>query len=301
VSDFMQDEFLLFAVTPPREAVSAHDAAEIARATIRRLNSVKLDAFILYDIADESDRTTAERPFPFLPTTDPAVFWRDHFGELTTPAIIYRSVSKYPEDELRSWMVAQDVERVRSVLVGAPSRDRQVATSLAQAYALRSGVRPDLAIGGVAIPERHARRQDEHLKLVAKQRSGCSFFVTQVVFDSNAAKNLVSDYRYECVSRGLPLVPIAFTFSVMGSLKTLNFMRWLGVEVPRWIENDVANAESPLQISHDHSLAVATDLIAYCRRTGVPFGINVESVSARRAEIDKAVELAASIATVLGR
>lgn len=301
MSDFMHDEFLVFAVTPPREAVSAHGAAEIAQATIRRLESVKPDAFVLYDIADESDRTTAQRPFPFLPTMDPAIFWRNHFRGFPTPVIIYRSVGKYPEEELRSWLVAQDVERVRSVFVGASNRDRDVATSLAQAYAMRSDVRPDLAIGGVAIPERHARRQDEHLKLVAKQESGCSFFITQVVFDSNAAKNLISDYRYECVSRNLPLIPIVFTFSVIGSLKTLNFMRWLGVEVPRWIENDVADAETPLQISHDHALAVATDLINYCRRTGLPFGINVESVSARRSEIDKAVELAVNIAAVLGR
>ena len=46
-----------------------------------------------------------------------------------------------------------------------------------------------------------------------KQAAGCSFFVTQVVYDVNAAKNLVSDYRYECLAQGLTPVPIVFTFS----------------------------------------------------------------------------------------
>ena len=34
-------------------------------------------------------------------------------------------------------------------------------------------------------------------------KAGCSYFVTQVVYDVNAAKNLVSDYAYECRDRGL--------------------------------------------------------------------------------------------------
>ena len=68
-------------------------------------------------------------------------------------------------------------------------------TSLAQAQALRREANPELSVGGVAIPERHSRREDEHLRLLAKQDEGCRFFVTQVVYDVTAAKNLVSDRR----------------------------------------------------------------------------------------------------------
>ena len=35
-------------------------------------------------------------------------------------------------------------------------------------------------------------------------------------------------------------VPIVFTFSVCGSMKTLEFLRWLGVDVPRWIRGRAA-------------------------------------------------------------
>jgi hypothetical protein len=44
--------------------------------------------------------------------------------------------------------------------------------------------------------------------------------------------------------------------------------------------------------SYQHALTTATELIAYCRRLGVPFGINVESVSIRRVEIEASVRLA---------
>ena len=134
-----------------------------------------------------------------------------------------------------------------------------------------------------------------------KQEAGCSFFVTQVVYDVNAAKNMVSDYRYECAARDIEPVPIVFTFSVCGSLRTLEFLDWLGVDVPRWIQNDLRHADDTLQASYEHSLGAARELIAYCRRMGVPFGINVESVSIRLAEIEASVELARELERELRR
>ena len=192
-------------------------------------------------------------------------------------------------------------DRRLSVFVGASSRDKPVATSLARAQVLRTQARPDLLLGGVAIPERHTRNGDEHLRLLRKQAAGCSFFVTQVVYDVNAAKNLVSDYRYECLARGLTPVPIVFTFSVCGSTKTLEFLRWLGVDVPRWIENELLHADDTLEASFEYALAAARELITYCRRVGVPFGLNVESVSIRRAEIEASVDLAAQLRDELHR
>jgi 5,10-methylenetetrahydrofolate reductase len=147
-------------------------------------------------------------------------------------------------------------------------------------------------MGGVAIPERHRRRDDEHLRLLAKQNSGCRFFVTQVVYDVNAAKNLVSDYHYACAARGTVAAPFVFTFTVCGSMRTLEFLRWLGVDVPRWIANDLDHATDTLEASYRLAVAAATDLITFCRDLGVWFGINVESVSIRRVEIEMAVRLA---------
>ena len=151
-------------------------------------------------------------------------------------------------------------------------------------------------MGGVAIPERHSRRDDEHLRLLAKQDAGYRFFVTQVVYDINAAKNLVSDYRYACAVASAARVPIVFTFSVCGSMRTLQFLRWLGVDVPRWIENDLRargdSARRVVGLAPRHGgrphRPTAGDL-------GVPFGLNVESVSIRRVEIDAAVELATGL------
>jgi hypothetical protein len=296
-----QGDFVLFAVTPPRQSTPADRLPEIARATVERLEHLDLDGLILYDIDDESSRNPDERPFPFSPTVDPAEYRADHLEQWRTPVIVYRAVGKYHGEQLRSWIAEQDPGRTLSVMVGAASRDASPAVSLADAQAMCAELNPDLLIGGVAIPERHSRRENEHLRLIAKQEAGCRFFVTQVVYDLNAAKNLVSDYRYECESRGLSPVPIVFTFSVCGSMKTLEFLRWLGVDVPRWIENDLRHATNPLAASLEQAATTAAELIDFCRRLDVPFGINVESVSIRREEIEASVELARQLAGHLRR
>ena len=297
----LRGEFLLFALTPPRLSTTPEKAQEIADITFERLDPLGVDGLILYDIDDEADRNPEERPFPFLPPMDPADYLDRHLKSWRTPVVVYRATAKYTEEELRDWIGSQDTANRLAVFVGASSREKRVTTTLRRAQQLRTEVGPDLLLGAVAIPERHARKGDEHLGLVAKQEAGCSYFVTQVVYDVNAAKNLVSDYAYECRDRGLDPIPIVFTMSVCGSMKTLEFLRWLGVDVPRWIENDLRHAEDTLDASLEHAEATALELMSFCRRLGVPFGINVESVSIRRVEIEASVRLAEGLRGKLAR
>jgi hypothetical protein len=279
---------LLFGITPPRLSASAEQVREIAAVTRARLASLDLDGLVLYDIDDESDRNPADRPFPYLPTMDPAAFEARHLGDWHRPVVVYRCVGKYPVADLRNWLRSADTSRMLSVFVGASSEHKAIHTSLSQAQALHQEVRPDLLTGGVAIAERH----DEHLRMVAKQRRGCAFFISQVTYSSDAAKSMVSDYFYACQELHLAPRPVLFTLSVCGSVKTLAFLQWLGVDVPRWLENELRYAADTLAESSAHCLANARDLIAFCRRLGMPFGFTVESVSIRRAEIEASVALA---------
>jgi len=294
-------EFLLFAVTPPRLSTSPERVQEIADLTMARLQATQADGLILYDIDDEGQRNPAERPFPFLPTIDPAAFLADNLGAVGVPTIVYRAVGKYDQADLSDYLSRQDPQHVLCVFVGAPSTDAQPATTLKQAQRLRVATNPDLLVGGVAIPERHTVRGDEHLRLMTKQQMGSSFFVTQIVYDVSATKDLVSDYRYECETRGVEPVPIVFTLSVCGSLKTLEFLQWLGVKVPRWIQNELHNASDPLDASFQQAVRAGTEMMHFCRQLKVPFGLNIESVSIRKVEIEASVRLAARLCSELDR
>jgi hypothetical protein len=285
---------LLFSITPPKRATTEERIKEIAEVTLDRLAALDLDGLILYDIDDESDRNPENRPFPYLPTMDPARYHADHLTGWRLPTIIYRCVGKYSEQELRDWMTGVD-EQVLGVFVGPSSGGKTVRTSLRRAQELRAEARPDLPLGAVVIGE----RPDEHLRMLAKQERGASFFVSQVVYHLNETKNLLSDYFYECRARGVAPRTVIFTLSLCGSLKTLEFVRWLGVDVPRWLENSIRHAEDPLAESYRQCLALARDLIDFCEHMGLPYGFNIESVSIRKAEIQASTELAAEVAGML--
>jgi hypothetical protein len=290
---------LLFGITPPRRSTTPERVKEIAAVTLERLSALDLDGLILYDITDESDRNAADRPFPYLPTLDPASFHAEHLGEWDRPAIIYRCVGKYDEDELRTWMDGADPGKVLSVFVGASAGDQPVRTNLRRAQELRAEIRPELHLGAVVISERHARSGDEHRRMLVKQERGCGFFISQVIYDVRETKNLISDYFYACRDLGIQPRPVIFTLSLCGSEKTLEFLNWLGVDVPRWMANALRHSADPLAESYRECLAIARDLRAFCLRLGMPYGFHVESVSIRKAEIEGATRLAAEIGELL--
>ncbi len=285
---------VLFGMTPPRTSTTPEGVRQVAERTMQRLEPLDIDGLIVYDIDDESDRNPEERPFPYMPTLDPAEFV-DQLDGWKKPVVIYRCVGKYQPQTLGGWLGEQDTERVLSVFVGASSREKEVQVTLPAAQELWRGTNPDLLLGAVAIPERHLAKGDEHERLLTKQAAGVSFFVTQVVYDLNAAKDLLSDYRYACVERGVEPVPVIFTLSVCGSLKTLEFLSWLGVHVPRWLQNDLRHCEDTLARSYEQCLDTADELIAFATRLGMPIGFNIESVAIRKAEIEASVELAGEI------
>lgn len=292
-------DFLMFGITPPKASTPPDRLSRIVDTTMDRLRSVDPDAVALYDIAEEKDRAPQDRPFPFLATLDPSDYLARHLTDWRKPAVVYRAVGKYTEDQLASWMLAQDADRVMTVLVGASSRHDAGSTSLSRAYELKNEIRPDLLTGGVVIPERHARRGDEHQRMLAKQAAGVSFFVSQILYDANSAKNLLADYADACEAQNVSPRPIVLTHSVCGSVRTLEFLEWLGVQVPRWIQRDLRNAEDTLSESLEQAAAVAADVVQYGRRVGVPVGLNVESVSTRRVENDAVVTLARTLRAAL--
>src|SRR4051794_15221039 len=140
---------LLYGITPPRRSATPERIKEIVEVTLGRLADLDLDGLILYDIDDESDRNAEERPFPYLPTLDPASFHAEHLGGWDRPTIIYRCVGKYAEDEMRSWLGDVDPSRVLGVFVGPSSGDKPVRTDLRRAQELRAERRPDLLMGAV--------------------------------------------------------------------------------------------------------------------------------------------------------
>jgi Methylenetetrahydrofolate reductase len=296
-----RDGVLLYGLTPPRGTTTPEQADAVAAAALVRLGSAQVDGLILYDVDAEADRSSTPRPFPFMPMMDPAVFLDRHLSGWAGPVVVYRAVGKYTADELDRWLARADPDRVLTVLVGAASRRQAMRTSLPEAYRRHAGIVRPPRMGGVAIAERHAGTGAEHERMLRKQAAGCEFFVSQVCYDLDRARNLLSDYAYGCRDQGLEPRPVVLTLAPCGSVKTLEFMSWLGIDVPAWLRAEITRSGDPLAASYEQCVVNARLLVAFCRRLGLPFGINVESLTNRKVEIDASTDLAREIRDLLDR
>ena len=281
----------LYGFAPPKQATPSERLEAIVAQQLVRLGSLPVDGLIVYDIQDEAERVSEPRPFPFLPTLPPEVYAHDHLGSLAVPKIVYRCVNRDTRDGFVRWLESENAGPRISVLVGAPSRHSQVGLRLTDAYALARPHSSNILLGGIAIAERHARTLDEHERILAKTAMGCRFFVTQAVYDVTSTKSLLSDYALAVDKTGGVPLPIILTFSPCGSEKTLSFMKWLGIAFPRWLENDLQSARDPLPKSLELCEQIFAEVLDYAEDKGIPLGVNVESVSIRKEEIEASVEL----------
>jgi hypothetical protein len=292
----------LYGIAPPKLASDPGRTREIAAQQVARLRLLEPDGLVVYDIQDEPGRGGEARPFPFLPTADPEAYAHDALAELAIPKIVYRCVGAQPREVFSNWIdsVRAAASRRLSVFVGAPrGQSRGPRLPLTEAYALAQAA-PNLVLGGIAIAERHFAKEDEHQRMLAKQDQGCRFFITQSVYDAASTKSLLSDYALSLQARGRSPAPVVLTFSPCGSVRTLEFMKWLGIAFPRWLENELRHSADTLERSIDLCESVFSDVQDYAREKRLPIGINIESVSIRKSEIDASVELYRRLSARLG-
>jgi hypothetical protein len=298
-------DLCFYGLAPPKRSTPPERVVEIVAAQKQRVRALSPDALIVYDLQDESARQPEPRPFPFLPTLPPDAYAHDLMADLAVPKIVYRSVAGADRAGFERWCAecAAATQPRYSVLVGAAtSRARGPADlTLEDAYGLVRRQAPALVLGAIAIAERHARRGDEHERMLGKTAAGCRFFVTQAVYDAGSSKSLLSDYARAARARGADPLPVVLTFSPCGSPRTLALLKWLGIAVPRWLENELLDARDTLETSVRLAESIADDVLAFAHERQIPVGVNVESVSIRKQEIDAATELFNGLRARLGR
>ena len=253
--------FLFYGLTPPKINTEEDKVGIIADKQVKRIRGLEIDGLVLYDIQDESSRTDSPRPFPFMPTLAPNYYSDKYLSDLKVPKIIYKSVGKYTADEFRSWIYQNSNNIDCSVFVGSPSKNQVSGISLNEAYKINQDSNSSILLGGVAIPERHIKKGDEHIRLFDKVDKGCSFFISQCVYSVNNTKDFLSDYYYTSIETDRDLVPIIFTLTPCGSIKTLQFMEWLGIDIPKWLNNDLKHSNDILSKSIDLCKNIAIEIL----------------------------------------
>lgn len=284
---------ILYGLTPPKLDNPEEKNRRISERRIDRIASVPVDGLVVYDIQDEDTRTNEERPFPFLETIPSYTYAADYLQPLPVPKIVYLSVGKYHPQEIDA--ILDGLHGGAVVFVGSPSPEFPAKTSLREAYEIYQRHSSQVLLGGVTIAERHQKHGNEHEKLLRKSNSGCSFFVSQCIFNAELFKDLLSDYHHCCQDSGQPMKPVFMTLTPCGSLKTLEFIKWLGIQVPRWMENDLLRNTDTLDYSLRMCREIFLNIQDFCRSKRIPLGCNIESVAVQRDEVLASFELVKEI------
>ncbi|WP_339315882.1 methylenetetrahydrofolate reductase [Paenibacillus sp. FSL R10-2734] len=292
---------LTYGMTPPKASHSPEKISEIAQKQVERLKNLDLDALILYDVQEEVDRVDHDRPYPYLPTLDPSIYGDKYLGDLEVPKIIYRCVGNDTRAQFEDWIKTDESENRFSVYVGASSGKQEVKLTLPDAYKLSKQLNRNLTFGGVVIPERHIKKNDEHIRVVDKINNGCNFFITQATYNVEASKNLLSDLYYYNTNHGFEMVPILFNLAPCGTAKTLQFMKWLGISIPGWLENELKYSNDILDKSIQLSQKIFEELFDFGLEKGIPIGCSIESVSTSKLEIEASVQLAKDVKAFLDK
>jgi hypothetical protein len=283
---------LLYGITPPKQTTAPEKVAEIAQRTLGYLAPLDLDALIVYDVQDESARTAEERPFPFTSALDPLEYASQYLGSLNIPKIIYRPASIFTREELTIWLDRMRVHGFQPVFVGLPSPDYVPKTSLSEAYEIwRYHHQSHSVMGAVVIPERHVVLKDEDVRILDKMSAGVTHFISQCIFDVACTQQTLEALIATCGEKKQPLPTIIFTLTICGSTKTLQFMEWLGIQVPPAIKDELMTCSNPTERSVEIATAISAYLIQYCMEKSIPFGFNIESVAIRKEEIQASLQL----------
>ena len=152
----------------------------------------------------------------------------------------------------------------------------------------------------MVLPERHSLQRSESLKLIEKAAAGCSYFISQAIYNPEPIIRLLKDYAQDCSARGIAPKRVILTFTPCSLDRTMQFMRWLGIDIPAEVEQAILSAPVPLQ----KSMNVCSDNLKRILDSApdtVPLGLNIESVSIRKEEIEGSIELVEILQNVVGR
>lgn len=282
---------LTYAIAPPHRTTPPERRAKLAAEQSARIASLPIDALLIYDVQDEAVRNGAPRPFPFQPKCDPLTYAFEDLELGGLPRVVYCAVGQQSESALCSWLGRLRVRGGSAILVGAPSARAQSRVTLPTAFRLCQQQFPELPFGGVVIPERHRTSGDEHERAWAKHEQGCRFFVSQTVWSVSLTRQLLLAVAARAEREHTPAPPLLLTFSPCGSAQTLRFLEWLGVLIPEAIRRELLGAPDMLTRSIELAANAFEELRAFAAQQGLTLGCNIESLTARAAEIDASVEL----------
>ncbi|OUX31789.1 MAG: hypothetical protein CBE24_04570 [bacterium TMED264] len=275
-----QRPVVAYEILPPREKDGTLNS--YAETISSLLSQTHIDAINIPEVHDETGR--GERPVSNQDRGEPRKFGMLLQDIVGIEAIINRVVVHTPIKEQMKWMeqTYTEYEIDNLIIVGGESSKQKypgptVNQSLKKVSNMIIGDKKNIFCGGICIPS----RKKESKNLIRKSECGAEFFTTQVLCDSENIIKMINNYQKRCNKIGTFPRRILLSFAPVSSQKNINFLKWLGVEIPEGTEKYLnGRPGSMTERSLDVAIEVLNETLSFITENNlkVPIGLNVEHI-----------------------
>ena len=266
-----------YEILPPREKDGTLNSYAANISSL--LSQTHIDAINIPEVRDEVAR--GERPIKNQIRAEPREFGRLLQDIVGIEAIINRVVVHQDLEKEMNWLEETNskYEIENLITVGGESRSIEYpGPSVNQALAaISKNQNLDLLCGGISIPS----RDKESLRLIEKSENGSEFFTTQVLYDSSKIIKMISHYQKRCDELDTFPRRLLLSFAPVSSEKNIDFLKWLGVDIPKETENFLRDDTRKMS---DRSMQITVNILNQTlkylndNKIVVPIGLNVEHI-----------------------
>ena len=269
-----------YEILPPREKDGTLNS--YAEKISSLLSQTHIDAINIPEVHEENARGL--RPVKNLERAEAREFGRllqDNVGiEAIVNRVTVHNDLNYQKNWIKETFYDYDIENL--ILVGGESGDIKYpgpSVNETSEYITRdlNVGRFDFFCGGITIPS----RKIESVRLLKKGSNGIEFFTSQVLYDGKKIKKMLKYYDDVCKENNVLPRRILLSFAPVSSKKNIDFLKWLGVEIPSQTEKRLTNKKTGMS---DESLEIASEILKGILNNNeklgitVPIGLNVEHI-----------------------
>ena len=275
-----QRPVVAYEILPPREKDGTLNS--YAETISSLLSQTHIDAINIPEVHDEIGR--GDRPITNQKRGEPREFGMLLQDIVGIEAIINRVVVHESYDEQIRWIdetnTTYEIENM--IIVGGESSKvdypgpsvNEMLQTIARRYNSNGG---DIFCGGIAIPS----RKDESKNLIRKSEHGSEFFTTQVLYNAENIIKMINNYQSRCNELDTFPRRILLSFAPVSSQKNIEFLKWLGVEIPDDTERYLKGRPGSMtERSLDVAVEVLNEVLDFItvNNLKVPVGLNVEHI-----------------------
>ena len=268
---------VVYEILPPRQKDGTLNS--YAENISSLLSQTHIDAINIPEVRDEVAR--GERPVKNQIRAEPREFGKLLQDIVGIEAIVNRVVVHQELENEMEWFeeTYTNFEIENLITVGGESRKiKYPGPSVNKALkAIKDNSKLNILCGGISIPS----REKESLNLIEKSTNGSDFFTTQVLYDSSKIIKMISHYQKRCDEQNTFPRRLLLSFAPVSSKKNIDFLKWLGVEIPSETESFLnENEKNMVERSMEISVGVLEETLSflYENKIVVPIGLNVEHI-----------------------